>query len=50
MLENLNPAAKVETSNDFRAAVQLEGDELTATLPVGRNDWEQFLEEQGLLS
>jgi hypothetical protein len=47
MLENLNPAQKVETSNDFRAAVQLEGDELTATLPVGRNDWEQFLEEQG---
>lgn len=47
MLENLNPAVKVEGSNDFRPAIELEGDELKATLPVGRNDWEQFLSEQG---
>lgn len=47
MLENLNPAPRVEAPADFRPAIEYNGDELTATLPAGRNDWEQFLEEQG---
>jgi hypothetical protein len=47
MLENLNPAPKVEAPSDFRAALEFDGETGTATLPPGRNDWEQFLIEQG---
>lgn len=47
MLENLNPAPKVEAPSEFRAALEFDGETGTATLPPGRNDWEQFLTEQG---
>ncbi len=47
MLENLNPAPKVEAPNDFRPALEFDGEELTATLPNGRTDWQEFLKEQG---
>ena len=47
MLENLNPAAKVEAPIDVRPAIEFTGDTLTATLPTGRSDWEAFLQEQG---
>jgi hypothetical protein len=47
MLENLNPAPRVEAPSDFRAALEFDGETGTATLPPGRNDWEQFLIEQG---
>jgi hypothetical protein len=47
MLENLNPAPRVEAPSDFRAALEFDGEQGTATLPPGRNDWEQFLIEQG---
>ena len=47
MLENLNPAAKVEAPNDFRPALEFDGENITATLPANRSDWEEFLREQG---
>ena len=47
MLENLNPAAKIDAPNDFRPAIEYTGETLTATLPTGRSDWEAFLQEQG---
>jgi hypothetical protein len=51
LLENLNPARKVETPKEFRPAFEFDGEEGTAVLPpVAANEspnFEQFLIEQG---
>jgi hypothetical protein len=47
MLENLNPAQKIDIPNEFRAALEFDGVNGTATLPAGNSDFEQFLIEQG---
>lgn len=47
MLENLNPAKRVELPSEFRAALEFDGEQGTATLPAGSSDWESFLIEQG---
>jgi len=47
MLEHLKPAEKVEIPAQFRAAIEFDGQEGTATLPAGTSDFEQFLVEQG---
>lgn len=47
MLENLNPHVSPQIPADFRAALEFDGQEGTATLPAGSSDWESFLIEQG---
>ena len=47
MLENLNPAPRVEAPSDFRAALEFDGEQGTATLPVGQSNFQEFLIEQG---
>ena len=47
MLENLNPASRVEAPSDFRAALEFDGKQGTATLPVGTSNFQEFLIEQG---
>ena len=51
MLENLNPAQKIEAPKDFRPAIEFDGTEGIATLPsvpAGEApNFEQFLIEQG---
>ena len=51
MLENLNPARRVEAPKDFRPALEFDGTEgfaITPGIPAGQvPDFEQFLLEQG---
>jgi hypothetical protein len=47
MLENLNPASRVEAPSEFRAALEFDGEQGTATLPVGTSNFQEFLIEQG---
>jgi hypothetical protein len=51
MLENLNPASKIEAPKDFRPALEFDGSEGVATLPgvpMGEApNFEQFLLDQG---
>lgn len=51
LLENLNPATKIEAPKDFRPAIEFDGTEGVATLPAvpgGETpNFEQFLIEQG---
>lgn len=51
MLEDLNPAKRIDAPSDFRAALEFDGENGTATLPAipaGQSpDFEQFLLDQG---
>ena len=51
MLENLNPASKIEAPKDFRPALEFDGENgfaVTPAIPEGQvPDFEQFLLEQG---
>lgn len=51
MLENLNPARKIEAPSEFRAALEFDGEQGVATLPAIPADevpnFEQFLLDQG---
>jgi hypothetical protein len=51
MLENLNPASKIEAPKDFRPALEFDGENgfaITPAIPDGQvPDFEQFLLEQG---
>ena len=51
MLENLNPAQKIEAPKDFRPAIEFDGETGVATLPAVPGgeapSFEQFLLEQG---
>jgi hypothetical protein len=51
MLENLNPASKIEAPKDFRPALEFDGENgfaVTPAIPDGQvPDFEQFLLEQG---
>lgn len=51
MLENLNPAQKIEAPKDFRPALEFDGESgwaVTPAIPEGQvPDFEQFLLEQG---
>ena len=51
MLENLNPAQKIEAPKDFRPAIEFDGEQGVATLPAVPGgeapSFEQFLLEQG---
>lgn len=47
MLENLKPAARVDIPAEFRAAIEFDGEQGSATLPANETNWEQFLIEQG---
>ncbi len=47
MLENLNPHVSPQIPSEFRAALEFDGTQGTATLPAGSSDWESFLVEQG---